>query len=35
LLTDIHLSSREVIGGLMVLTAAMIEAWHEPEKAIA
>jgi drug/metabolite transporter (DMT)-like permease len=35
LLTDIHLSSREIIGGLMVLTAAMIEAWHEPEEAMA
>lgn len=34
LLTDIELSSREIIGALLVMSAAMIEAWHEPEEAI-
>jgi hypothetical protein len=29
-LTDISLSGREVTGGLMVLTAAVIEGWREP-----
>lgn len=33
LLTDIQLSLREIIGGLMVMTAAVIEGWREPEAA--
>jgi drug/metabolite transporter (DMT)-like permease len=32
LLTDITLSLREIIGGIMVMTAAVIEAWREPQK---
>ena len=35
LLTDIDLSPREIIGGLMVMTAAVIEGWREPEPVIA
>ena len=35
LLTDIDLSLREISGGLMVMTAAVIEGWREPEPAIA
>lgn len=31
LLTDITLSMREIVGGLMVMTAAVIEGWREPE----
>ena len=30
LLTDTNLSPREIIGGLMVMTAAVIEGWREP-----
>lgn len=30
LLTDITLSMREIIGGVMVMTAAVIEGWREP-----
>lgn len=32
LLTDITLSMREIVGGIMVMTAAVIEGWREPEK---
>ncbi|WP_455222566.1 DMT family transporter [Kaarinaea lacus] len=35
LLTDIELSIREIIGGLLVMTAAVIEGWREPEPAVA
>jgi len=31
LLTDITLTMREIIGGVMVMTAAVIEGWREPE----
>jgi len=31
LLTDIELTSLEIIGGLLVMTAAVIEGWREPE----
>lgn len=30
LLTDMSLHGREIIGGLMVLTAAVVEGWREP-----
>lgn len=32
LLTDITLSMREIMGGLIVMTAAVIEGWREPEQ---
>ncbi|WP_455198825.1 hypothetical protein, partial [Kaarinaea lacus] len=35
LLTDIALSMREIVGAMLVLSAALIEAWHEPEEATA
>jgi drug/metabolite transporter (DMT)-like permease len=30
LLTDLVLSAREIAGGLLVISAAMIEGWREP-----
>jgi len=33
LLTDTELSMRELMGGLLVMTAAVIEGWREPETA--
>lgn len=33
LLTETELSTREIIGGLLVMTAAIIEGWREPEPA--
>jgi len=35
LLTDIELTSAEIIGGLLVMTAAVIEGWREPQPAAA
>ena len=30
ILTDVVLSAREIIGGVLVLSAALLEGWREP-----